>query len=296
MASRRDSPIRVTDVLLRGWPLPQPEAGDDKDGRGRTLVIAGSREMPGAAVLAGTAALRAGAGKLLVATGAAAAGAVAHALPEARVIGLPETPGGGLAPEGAAQLADAVRRVDAVLVGPGLVDDAPTCRFVAALLPACAGIPVVLDALAMGVVARLGRFAQPVALTPHAGEMAHLSGATKEAIEDDAAVRARDAARRWHAIVALKGAATHVAMPDGRLWLHEGGNAGLATSGSGDTLAGIVTGLAARGAALEQACVWGIALHAAAGNALAARLGPLGYLARELPAEIPRLMQALAHG
>ena len=130
----REQPIRVTDVLLRAWALPQPEAGDDKDERGRTLVIAGSREMPGAAVLAATAALRAGAGKLLVATGAAAAGAVALALPEARVVALPETPAGGLAPEGAASLADAVRRVDAVLVGPGLVDEEPTCRFVAALL------------------------------------------------------------------------------------------------------------------------------------------------------------------
>jgi len=292
----RAAPIRVTDVLLRAWALPQPGAGDDKDERGRVLVIAGSREMPGAAVLAGLAALRAGAGKLLVATGAAAAGTVALAVPEARVVALPETVDAGLAPDGAALLEDSVRRVDAVLIGPGLVDEAPTCRFVAALLARCTGVPVVLDALAMGVVAGVGRFAQPVALTPHAGEMAHLSGAAKEAIESDAAAVALDAARRWNAVVTLKGAATHVAAAAGKLWLHEGGNAGLATSGSGDTLAGIVVGLAARGATLEQACVWGVALHAAAGNALAARLGPLGYLARELPAEIPRLMHALGRG
>jgi hydroxyethylthiazole kinase-like uncharacterized protein yjeF len=258
-------------------------------------VIAGSREMPGAAVLAGTAALRAGAGKLVVATGAAAAATVALALPEARVVALPETPAGGLPAGSLTLLDDVLRRVDAVLVGPGLVDEAPTCGFVAALLRRSA-VPVVLDALAMGAVGELGRFAQPVALTPHAGEMAHLTGTPKEAIEREAGDAACDAARRWNAVVALKGAATHVAAADGRHWLHEGGNAGLATSGSGDTLAGIVVGLAARGATLEQACVWGVALHAAAGNALAARLGPLGYLARELPAEIPRLMQALAHG
>jgi NAD(P)H-hydrate repair Nnr-like enzyme with NAD(P)H-hydrate dehydratase domain len=88
----------------------------------------------------------------------------------------------------------------------------------------------------------------------------------------------------------LKGPLTVIAAPDGRLWRHRGGNVGLATSGSGDVLAGLVAALAARGASLEQAAAWGVALHARAGEAL----GPMGYLARELPAQLPRLMQALA--
>ena len=91
-------------------------------------------------------------------------------------------------------------------------------------------------------------------------------------------------------MVALKGASSVIATPDGRLWSHRGGKAGLATSGSGDTLAGIIGGLAARGAAPEQACAWGIMLHAGAGARLA-RTAPLGFLARELPAEVPAVLQ-----
>jgi NAD(P)H-hydrate repair Nnr-like enzyme with NAD(P)H-hydrate dehydratase domain len=85
-----------------------------------------------------------------------------------------------------------------------------------------------------------------------------------------------------------------VTAPDGRLWRHEGGNVGLAVSGSGDALAGIIGGLAARGAPLEQAAAWGVALHARAGARLAEANGPLGYLARDLPSQVPMLMHALA--
>jgi NAD(P)H-hydrate repair Nnr-like enzyme with NAD(P)H-hydrate dehydratase domain len=123
--------------------------------------------------------------------------------------------------------------------------------------------------------------------------MAHLSGAGKDDIEADGCAKAQVAARRWNAVVALKGAATFIAAPDGRLWRHDGGNVGLAISGSGDTLAGIIAGLAARGASLEQAGAWGVALHARAGEQLAARIGPLGYLAREIAAEVPMLMHTL---
>ena len=94
-------------------------------------------------------------------------------------------------------------------------------------------------------------------------------------------------------MVALKGATTHIAAPDGRLWRHDGGNVGLASSGSGDTLSGIIAGLAARGAPLEQACAWGVALHARAGERLAQRIGPLGYLAREIAGEVPALLHEL---
>jgi NAD(P)H-hydrate repair Nnr-like enzyme with NAD(P)H-hydrate dehydratase domain len=80
------------------------------------------------------------------------------------------------------------------------------------------------------------------------------------------------------------------------MWQHEGGNVGLASSGSGDVLAGIIAGLAARGATLEQASCWGVALHALAGERLAARIGLLGYLARELPDEIPSLLEQAAQG
>ncbi|MYM91119.1 NAD(P)H-hydrate dehydratase, partial [Rugamonas sp. FT82W] len=105
---------------------------------------------------------------------------------------------------------------------------------------------------------------------------------------------ARAAAQRWRAWVALKGATTVIAAPEGALWRHRGGNTGLAISGSGDALAGLIAGLAARGAALEQAASWGVALHAMAGEQLSLRHGPLGYLAREISAEVPALLRALA--
>lgn len=278
---------------LREWPLPPLSHAADKEARGRIVVIAGSREIPGAAVLAATAALRVGAGKLAIATAASVAQQMAFAMPEARVIALPETAAGGLDPAGAGLLERCLRAAHAAVIGPGLMDEPATRAFVAAVLPWLAGRPVVLDAQAMNVVAGLERFEQPVLLTPHAGEMAHLTGAAKEAVLADPHEAAVAAARRWNAVVALKGPVTVIATPDGRLWHHEGGNCGLATSGSGDTLAGAIGGLAARGAELAQACAWGVVLHAQAGEQLAARLGPVGYLAREIPQEMLAALKRL---
>ncbi|RYY77678.1 MAG: NAD(P)H-hydrate dehydratase, partial [Comamonadaceae bacterium] len=128
---------------------------------------------------------------------------------------------------------------------------------------------------------------------PHAGEMAHLTGDDKEAILDDPLAAARRAAQRWNAVVAVKGPTTVVATPGGTAWQHSGGNCGLATSGSGDTLAGAIAGLCARGASLEQACGWGVVLHAQAGDRLARRLGPVGYLAREIPDAMLEVLNAM---
>jgi len=298
--------LALDDALLRGWPLPMPSPDGDKNERGRVLVIAGSREMPGAVILAARAALRAGAGKLTIATGGSVAQLVALAIPESRVIALPETAGGGIAPAAVEALP---AHFDAVLIGPGMQDEPSTCSFVLALLPRMGEIPLVLDACAMSVVRRqlqavdahkqprrkyISSFRSPVLLTPHAGEMAHLSMTDKAGVQADPAAAARAAARHWNALVALKGATTCIAAPDGRLWTHAGGNAGLATSGSGDVLAGLIAGLAARGAPLEQAGAWGVVLHARAGERLAQRFGPLGYMASELAAEVPALMHALA--
>jgi len=284
---------RLDAQLLRRWPLPAVPDTADKEERGRVLVVAGSREIPGAALLAGIAALRAGAGKLEVATAQSVAPALALALPEARVIAWPETDGGGLAPSAVELLADSARATGAALLGPGLMDGAGTCRAIEGLLPLLVHAPVVLDALAMDIVRHGRRFDQPLLMTPHAGEMAHLLGWTKEEIVADPLGAGHEAARRWNAVVAVKGATTLIATPGGGCWRHEGGHPGLATSGSGDVLAGLIAGLAARQVPLEQACAWGVVLHARAGAALARRLGPLGFLARELAAEIPPLVSRL---
>jgi len=269
--------VHLTDAVLRDWPLPAPAGHGDKDDRGRVLVIAGSREMPGAVILAATAALRAGAGKLTIATGASVASLVALATPEARVIPLCETPAGGIATSAADRVQALQCDFDAVLIGPGMLDERAVCEFVRALLPTLGFAKVVLDAAAMGVVRRdrtsreecefaqpgtessgaAPCFVTPTLLTPHAGEMAHLTLADKAAILTNPTDAARSAALRWNAVVALKGAITYVAGPDGRVWRHEGGNVGLAISGSGDVLSGLIAGLASRGASPEQAAAWG---------------------------------------
>jgi hydroxyethylthiazole kinase-like uncharacterized protein yjeF len=131
-------------------------------------------------------------------------------------------------------------------------------------------------------------------LTPHAGEMAGMLDADKEDVLRDAQQTAQRAARRLRAIVALKGAETFISAPDGETYCNRTGNVGLATSGSGDTLSGIISGLLARGASPLQSAVWGVYVHGRAGDQLARRVGPLGFLARELLAEVPHLMSELS--
>lgn len=306
--SATNTPCRHLDAeSLHRWPLPMPSSEGDKEQRGRLLLIGGSPEIPGAVLLAATSALRAGAGKVTIATAESIASSVAIALPESRVIGLAETAAGGLDPSSIDAIDQLIGRAGAVLIGPGMQDESCTCAMARAVLSRLRGAKLILDAAAMDIVNAAGdvagtpsqrkesfRFEAPALLTPHAGEMAHLTGASKDEVLAEPLEAARAAARRWNAVVAVKGAVTFVAAPDGRTWRHDGGSIGLATSGSGDTLAGIIGGLAARGAPLEQACAWGVYLHARAGERLATTVGPLGYLAREIPAEVPALLHA--HG
>jgi ADP-dependent NAD(P)H-hydrate dehydratase len=295
-------PRDVDTSLLRTWPLPVPSNDADKEDRGHVLVLGGSREMPGAVILAATAALRAGAGKLTIATGRSVAQLVALARPASRVLGLAENDAGGFTVEAVAALDPLADKISAILIGPGMQDETATARLVHALLPRLDGsdTKVLLDAEAMGAVLHPPtgnppfRFDTPVLLTPHAGEMAHLTGIAKDEIGAAPDRHAAEAAQHWNAVVALKGARTVIAAPGGERWQHEGGNVGLATSGSGDVLGGIIAGLAARGAGLAQAAAWGVALHARAGERLAERLGRLGYLARELCDVIPALLEQAA--
>jgi ADP-dependent NAD(P)H-hydrate dehydratase len=289
-------PAPVTPELLRSMPLPRHQEGDDKDGRGRVMVVAGSIEVPGAALLCGIGALRAGAGKLQMATCRSVAPHLGMAVPEALVLGLDETPGGGISADEADRLAARARRCDGLLIGPGMEDgDGEACRLTRRLLEALDGGPaIVLDAAALpkadGGGAMLRGHAGRVVLTPHAGEMAKLLGVGREQVLADPVGAARRAASALQAVVAVKGGRTFIVSPQGEAWSCDQGNVGLATSGSGDTLAGIVTGLAARGATPVQATLWGVYLHGEAGNRLARLRGPVGFLARELMAEIPAIM------
>jgi hydroxyethylthiazole kinase-like uncharacterized protein yjeF len=127
-------------------------------------------------------------------------------------------------------------------------------------------------------------------LTPHAGEMASLAGASVEEIEREPARFAFQAASTMNSVIVLKGAKTFVAHPRGEVWCHTGGVPGLGTAGSGDVLAGLLAGLVARGTPAIAACLWSVHLHAEAGGHLAKSVGSLGFLARELSPLFPRLL------
>jgi hydroxyethylthiazole kinase-like uncharacterized protein yjeF len=279
-------------------PLPQPDKEGDKEERGRVLVVGGATEMPGAVILAATAALRAGAGKLQIATCRSIAQAVAVAVPEARVFALPETRAGAIAVSAAKEISKRAQRVDAVLIGPGMIDEDAVARLVEKVLPHIGKAVVVLDAAALSCFTESPQCLHDLdckaVLTPHAGEMAMMLGISKSAVTRDPRATARNTARSLRAVVALKGAETHIAAHNiSKSYCNRTGNVGLATSGSGDTLSGIITGLAARGATPLQATIWGVYLHARAGDVLAKRVGRLGYLARELLAEVPALLSKL---
>lgn len=284
----------VTRAMLHEWPLPIPDGDDDKESRGRVLVVGGEVAIPGAVVLAGIAALRAGAGKLQIATCRSIAPTIGVAVPEALALGLDETTNGTIAESAAKDLRSLTDNADAVLIGPGMRISDDNSRFVAKLLPECAGLSVVLDAGGLGVLKSSRNSLEPfggnAVITPHAGEMADILGIDRRDVDSSPGDTALDSAKTLGAVVTLKGANTFIATPDGDLFCYESGDVGLATSGSGDTLAGIVAGLIARGSDPLHAALWGVFLHGAAGNALAKRMGRIGYLARELLDEIPALM------
>ncbi|MCA1593580.1 MAG: NAD(P)H-hydrate dehydratase [Acidobacteria bacterium] len=295
---KNDKPTLITPKVLKRIPLPLPGEDGDKEDRGRVLVIGGNSEMPGAVILAATAAMRAGAGKLQIATAASVATLVGACMPEALVFALPETKAGALAASAVAKLEKHLGETQAVCVGPGMMSDEAVNRFVKGVLRHCRGVNVVLDA---GAIACLAGNADSVhaldgraVITPNQGEMAGLCDEDKSAIERDPLRFARRAAEELGAVVALKGRETFIASPGGEVYLNRAGNVGLATSGSGDVLSGLVAGLIARGAQPLVAAAWGVYLHARAGDRLAERIGLFGFLARELPAEIPALMSELS--
>jgi ADP-dependent NAD(P)H-hydrate dehydratase len=289
----------ITRALLRRFALPAPDDDDDKDARGRVLAVGGSAETPGAILLAGVAALRAGAGKLQLATVRSAATALGVAVPESLVVSLPQSRVGEISGLAAARtLADRVARVDALLIGPGMSSDRAARALTRALVPRMGErATLVLDAAAIaglrGDDDAIRSLTGRAVLTPHAGEMATLLDVSKEQVEAQPAAYARRAAETFGAVVALKGAESWISEPDGTLYHYRGGTVGLATSGSGDTLAGIVAGLAARGAPALHAATWGAWLHGAAGRLLSRKVGPIGFLARELLDEVPGLLQQL---
>lgn len=278
----------VTPSLLREWRLETTEGS--KHERGRVIVIGGARRTPGAVRLAGEAALRVGAGHLTLAAASSAISALAVSTPEAGVIGLPEDARGSVGGNLAELLSDGVSASDVVVIGPGLDDAELAADLVISLLPAIsADAYLVLDAFALGRLARWHRdhrLPDRLILTPNGTEAELLLDRSGDDQNDDG----REIARRYQATVCSQGL---ISTADGRQWRVGAGHGGLATSGSGDVLAGAIGGLLKRSSDVAQACCWATYVHAAAGDRLAARVGRSGFLAREISNALPEVLLEL---
>ena len=278
----------LTRATLGQFPLPQVVDGD-KETKGQILILAGSRQVPGAALLCATAAMRAGAGKLQIATGKSIAVQVGVTMPEAMVIGLDEHREGQLVPSAVAEISRLAADSDAIVGGPGLANGKVGAKIADALLETDAAL--VLDAALLHEMQppRQQRPSLPI-LLPHAGELSSLLDCSEDDIARDPLGCGIRAAARYGALVLVKGITSHIVTPGGQAWTYTGGVPGLGVSGSGDVLAGIVGGLLARGADPLTALLWGVLLHGEAGESLSKKVGEIGFLTRELPEEIPALL------
>lgn len=285
-------PVELDADTLKRHPLP-PIASGDKDERGSILIIAGSREVAGAALLTAMGAMRAGAGRLQIVTVDSAAPGLSISMPEAMVTGLAEGRDGGFAPTTVKPIAERAAEADVVVAGPGMRGNKSTEALAAALVGG--GNPLVLDAaLLHALPARrkeVERSQCPTLLLPHAGEMASLLGCEEAEVEADPVAAGRRCAERYDCLTLVKGVQSHLVAPDGQVFRYRGGGPGLGISGSGDTLAVIVGGLLARRAAPLAALLWGVWCHGEAGRRLGEKIGTLGYLAREIPDEVPGVLR-----
>lgn len=287
----------VDAALLRDHPLPDHGVETSKHDRGSLLIVGGSRETPGGVLLAGVAALRAGAGRVRIATVASAAAPLGVAFPEARVIGVAETADGALDPDAAVAVA-CDGSCDALLLGTSALDAERTAPLVRGVLArAERETAVVLDAAALpSLVAHreeLAAFGTRAVAMPNPTEMARLLDCDEGDVDDDPDDAVERAVDALGVTVLLRGPETRIATPDGGRFIDRSGHPSLATSGSGDVVAGVLTGLLARGADARTASLWAVHAHATAGRRLAARGVTLGVLARDLLDELPAAFASL---
>jgi ADP-dependent NAD(P)H-hydrate dehydratase / NAD(P)H-hydrate epimerase len=280
--------------------LPPRDRLAHKGDFGRILVIGGSLEYPGAAVLTGIGAMRAGAGLVTIATGVSVQARIAGSAPELTWMVLDEEAPGLVGPGGWRQLAGEAAAYDAVVIGPGLGRLPATQRRVRSLVTTLRSAPVVVDADALNALASEPRWWRDVrtalVLTPHPGEFARLTGTPAPTGDDDAARReaVAAAAARWNQVVVLKGARTIVAAPDGALLESQVATPSLATAGSGDVLAGAIGAYLAAGLTPLDAAACGVGVHGAAGVLAAQRIGEAGTLASDIAALLPEARRIVA--
>ncbi len=272
------------------------ESDSHKGTYGNLLTVCGSYGMAGAALLCARAALRSGVGLLTAAIPQSVYPLMAGVLPEAVYMPLPQTADGRLSTEALPTLVPRVLRADAVVMGCGLGTGEDVRAVVTEVLRqhTC---PLVLDADGINVITAHTLVeetgAAPRILTPHPLEFARLSGIPIEEVQSDRVGVARRFADTYGVILVLKGHHTVVAAPDRAPLINPTGNAGMATGGSGDVLAGIIGSLAAQGMDAYDAAVCGVYLHGAAGDAAAQRLSQHAMLPSDMINELCHLFLKL---
>lgn len=272
--------------------LPKRKEGGNKGSYGRVLVIAGSYDMYGACRFCAEAAYRSGAGLVEVFTVRENRDLLMRDLPEA-VMNLydPADEVGTLV-----ALDAAIKRADAVLIGPGLGRSRSSKVLLKCVLSK-ASVPVIIDAdgirMAAEEMALLDTAAQriPVILTPHPGELSALTSLTIDAIGKDRIRVVRGFARDHRVILAAKDARSLVSLPDGRTFLNISGNDGMGTGGTGDVLAGLIAGLTAGSKEPAVSTYTAVLLHGMMGDKAKARLGERSLLAGDLLAEIASVIK-----
>ena len=283
--------------------LPARPARSHKGTFGRVLVVAGSLEYAGAALLTGMGAARSGAGLVCLATPESVGTHLLGIMPELTSILLAEEAPGLIAPGGWRRLATEASSYDALVIGPGLGAQPNTLRRTRSFLGEVTR-PVVVDADALNALADAERWWRPLhapmVLTPHPGEFARLARQPRdEALAGDDEARAeaaRKAAITWGQVVVLKGARTVIATPDGVVVRSDVASPALATAGSGDVLAGAIGALLAGGLGPLEAAACGVAIHGAAGLLAEDRIGRAGVIARDLVALLPEAIEQLRGG
>ena len=284
----------ISPKLLERFPLPSYAPDADKKTRGKLLVIAGSRRLPGAALLVARAALRTGCGNVRIAAPESIAIHLGFALPELMVVPLAETRDGSISPIAIPTIERQYDACDAAVIGPGIDETAETDAFARHVVET-APLPLVVDAQAI-LALPSGEPIQaksPRLYTHHLEEMAHLTGRTEKQIDQNREAAVRDFARSTRAVIALKGRHTIIAGPRAQLFLNTAGSRALGTAGSGDTLAGIAGSLLAQGLEPISAAIWAVHLHALAGEATAQERGEDGPLASDFIEHLPAMIRML---
>jgi hydroxyethylthiazole kinase-like uncharacterized protein yjeF len=286
---------------FRGLPLVRSRQSHKGD-FGHALIAAGSTGKTGAAVLAGRAALRVGAGLVTVATSPDALPIVAAGMPEFMTAPLvPDKPGMAKMKTVGGAFTGLMSGKSVLAMGPGLGTAPETQKWIRSIV-ATTDLPVILDADALNAYAvqpdDLARHkTQLLAITPHPGEMARLLGARSCDVQARRLDVAREAAERWRAFVILKGFHSILATPDGRAFVNTTGNPGMAKGGSGDVLTGILAGLTAEFGCRpwERTLALGVYLHGRAADIAASRFGEIPLLATDVIEALPEAFSELLH-